>query len=451
MTSPVTRAGLVAAIGCLALFSPYLQWATAVLFGAIAITAIVIPREWALFGYLARPGDYEVGQLRGIAGFALATTALAILGTVPAFGIPLIIFVITVLVVAIGNLGETIARTVWNTNAVGATAFIGSGTSGALLGWGLLTYSLAVEPTLGLATALYFITLGALLGALCRTDFYRRDDPVVLITVGVILWLLSAIMGEPRFEIVLIAFGVTVALGGLAYVLNTASVAGMLSGIIVGYVTVVLAGFTWFVVLLAFFGVGGLATKYRYEEKLRRGVAEDRRGARGTGNVLGNSLVAVLAVAAYVVAPSSAWLTEPMAALAFSGAVGTALADTLSSEIGSLEDRPRLITSFEPVDAGTDGAVTLQGSIAGGVGAGFVAVLSYALLPEIGSIGAVLVFFAGVGGMIADSVLGATLEGEFMGNQGVNLLATVVGAILASGSILLLSPILYNQYIVGVI
>lgn len=426
---------LVAIIGSLSLLAPFIAWGTAVIFGVVAFAAIALPQQSRLFDAIAHPLDYEAGHLGGIAGFALAGTVLALLGTVDAFELPTAVFVLTMLIVGFGNLGEVIARRGVAGRAVGALTFVTVGAASGVAGWALLV-TLDAGDGLSLGLVVFLVTLGGLVGALCRTDFYRRDDPVVLLTVGLVLWLLGFVAGETHVELVLVALAVTGALGGLAYVLETASVAGMLSGVIVGYVTVVLAGFAWFVLLFAFFAVGGLATKYRYEEKLARGVAERRRGARGTGNVLGNSLVAVLAVLAYVIAPNVAWLSEPVAALAFGGAVGTALADTLSSEIGALQDDPRLITTFEPVRAGTDGAITVMGTGAGLAGASVIAILGYAAIPEIGILGAVVVVIAGVAGMMADSLFGATLEGQLIDNQGVNLLATATGAVVAGGLVL---------------
>ncbi len=428
MTSPVTRAVLVALVGSLSLLAPIIHWGTAVLFGVIAVVAIAIPRDSRLFDWLAHPLDRDAGQLRGIGGFSLAATALAILGTVEAFELSAAIFVLTLLIVGVGHLGETVTRRFVNTPAVGAGAFVTVGATSAIAGWWVIE-RLGMENELALGVAVFFATLGALIGALCRSDFYRRDDPVVLLTVGLLLWVVAFVTSDVHVELVLVALAVTGALGALAYVLETASVAGMLSGIIVGYVTVVLAGFVWFALLLAFFAIGGFATKYRYEVKLEKGVAEQRRGARGTGNVLGNSLVAVGAVLAYVVAPTVPWMTESIAALAFGSAVATALADTLSSEIGSLRDEPILITTREPVQAGTDGAITMIGSLAGGVGAAIIAFMAYILIPEVEVLAALIVFIAGIGGMFADSLLGATLEGSWIDNQGVNLLATAVGAV----------------------
>jgi uncharacterized protein (TIGR00297 family) len=108
------------------------------------------------------------------------------------------------------------------------------------------------------------------------------------------------------------------------------------------------------------------------------------------------------------------------------------MADTLSSEIGGLFDGPRLVTTLRRVEPGTDGAVTWQGELAGLAGALLVAGLAAVGMP-IGdpAVGGGLVVLAGVAGMTVDSLLGALIEGERIGNQAVNFLATLSGAIVA--------------------
>ncbi|MEF8773354.1 MAG: DUF92 domain-containing protein, partial [Halobacteriales archaeon] len=176
---------------------------------------------------------------------------------------------------------------------------------------------------------------------------------------------------------------------------------------------------------------GGLATKFRYEEKQSRGVAEENDGARGSGNVLGNSAIALLALLGYTGA-EAANMPAPVFVFAFAGALATAMSDTLSSEIGGVYDDPRLITTLDPVDPGTDGGVTWQGVAAGTAGAALIAGLSAGLFGPVGGVGAVVVLAAGVVGMNVDSVLGATLEGGLVGNQSVNFLATLSGALAAA-------------------
>ena len=125
------------------------------------------------------------------------------------------------------------------------------------------------------------------------------------------------------------------------------------------------------------------------------------------------------------------------------------MADTLSSEFGGLFDAPRLVTTLRPVDPGTDGAITWQGEVAGVAGAGLVAALAALAMPLAGSATtggiaasaaagapvavpvAVAVTGAGFVGMTIDSLLGATVEGDRVGNQAVNTLATLSGALAA--------------------
>jgi uncharacterized protein (TIGR00297 family) len=103
-------------------------------------------------------------------------------------------------------------------------------------------------------------------------------------------------------------------------------------------------------------------------------------------------------------------------------------------------DRPRLITTLERVDPGTDGGVTWQGELAGMIGAAVIAGLSGLLFPRVGGTGALVIGLAGIAGMTVDSLLGATVEGHRLGNQSVNFLATlsggVTGALLALASLL---------------
>jgi uncharacterized protein (TIGR00297 family) len=122
-------------------------------------------------------------------------------------------------------------------------------------------------------------------------------------------------------------------------------------------------------------------------------------------------------------------LSEAAFFFAFAGAVSTALADTLSSEIGGLYDNPRLITTLTVVEPGTDGAVTWQGELIGLVGASIIAALAYVASPSITVIPAVAIVAAGAVGMTVDSLLGALIEGRYVGNQGVNFLATLSAAI----------------------
>lgn len=277
--------------------------------------------------------------------------------------------------------------------------------------------------------------MGALVAALLRAVLAGRDDPLVMVTVAGLLWVFVAFGIDVGAVDLVLAIVIACGFGYTSWLLGTASITGMLAGIISGLITIVLGGLGWFVILIAFFGLGGFASQYRYEEKRDLGVAEANEGARGSGNVLGNAAVALIAVVGFAAAEDLG-LAQLAFEFVFAGSLATAMSDTFSSELGVLLGEPRLITNFETVPPGTDGGVTLLGTLIGAGGAAVVAVLSVLLL-GIGPLGGLIVIVAGTIGMLVDSLLGATLEQRWIGNQGVNLGATssgaVVGVVMAVG------------------
>ncbi len=121
--------------------------------------------------------------------------------------------------------------------------------------------------------------------------------------------------------------------------------------------------------------------------------------------------------------------------LAFAGSLAAATADTWATEIGRFSPTPpRLITNGARVPAGTDGGMTLLGTVGGIAGAGLIAGLAVGLGPGGSGLGlAMRVAVAGIIGMLLDSLLGATVQGKvrWVDNDAVNLAATLTGAACA--------------------
>jgi len=426
VTSTVRRAGAFAAVGTLAVLAAVVPAAAVAAFVAVAAAAATIT-DGAAFELFARPGDRRDERLKGLVGFSVAA---ALLGGFATFGeLPVMVFVGTVVLYAYGNVAGEIARRRGGGEVAEAVGFV----VGGLLA-GVAAVQVTVLSTdaalLPFAEVTVLATTGALVGALLRSVLLGRDDPAVILSVGLLLWLIAALNAGTTTTDALVALGVTAALGYTSYALETASVEGMLAGVVLAFLAIVLGGYPWFAVMIAFFGIGGLSTKFRYDEKRDRGVAEENDGARGSANVLGNAAVALVAVLGYAAASADLFGADPALFLfAFTGSLATALADTLSSEIGGVFDRPRLITTLERVEPGTDGGVTWQGEVAGAGGAALVAALSWLLFAEVGLPGALVIGAAGVAGMTVDSLLGATIEGDSVGNQSVNFLATLSGGI----------------------
>ena len=202
------------------------------------------------------------------------------------------------------------------------------------------------------------------------------------------------------------------------------------SGALVGAVSCLVlylcAGPGAFVALIAVFALTWIATRLGYQRKQKLGIAERREG-RKASQVLANLGVATACAALSVLGHSRGFFLLAMAA-----ALSEAAADTVSSELGqAFSEKARLITTWSSVPPGTDGAVSLAGTLAGVIAAGIVSsvcVLGGLMPPPWLAISA----GAAVLGMVADSFLGAWLERRHLvNNDSVNFLSTLVAALAA--------------------
>lgn len=203
---------------------------------------------------------------------------------------------------------------------------------------------------------------------------------------------------------------------------------------------------TALVPVLALFVLTSLCTRLGQAKKERLGLAEHRAG-RAASQVAAN-----LGFAAIISSEAAQlWLTSsgrfaPHAILPVPiltpmlAALCESAADTVSSEIGQVfGGRPWMITTLKRVEPGTNGAISMAGTLAGAAAAAIVAVVG-ALSLFAGNVETALVAFAGgLFGLFFDSMLGATLERKrWLGNDLVNFLSTAS----ASAFVLLLMALI---------
>jgi uncharacterized protein (TIGR00297 family) len=182
------------------------------------------------------------------------------------------------------------------------------------------------------------------------------------------------------------------------------------------------------------------ATRLGREEKERLGTAERRQG-RTASQIAAN--LGVAAIASNALAQSwlagVPWLARatsaPMPLFAVGlAALAEAAGDTVSSELGQvIGGQPRMITTLSPVEPGTDGAISLAGTLAGAAAAAFVALAgTLALRGDLATFW--IACAGGVFGFFFDSLLGATLERRgWLNNDAVNFLSTASAAAFALG------------------
>ncbi len=209
---------------------------------------------------------------------------------------------------------------------------------------------------------------------------------------------------------------------------------GMIAGFLVGVLTFTFASWQGFLVLIAFFVLGSASTRLGLRRKQRLGIAQEKKGARSARHALANCGVAVYL--AFLVAAAS---SPEVFRLALVCAYATAAFDTVSSEIGrAYGGRPVLITTLRRVPAGTNGAVSWLGTLAGIAASAAVCGVAVAAGFLEGRFSGVVLVAAFIGST-ADSVLGATLESRgFIDNEAVNFSNTLVGSLSGIGLLVLL-------------
>lgn len=189
-------------------------------------------------------------------------------------------------------------------------------------------------------------------------------------------------------------------------------------------------GWQGYLVVLFYFFVGSAVTRIGMAEKEKEGIAEKRSGQRGPENVWGSALIATIcAVLTLFVEPS----VQKLFILGYVASFSTKLSDTTASEVGkAYGKRTFLITTLQPVARGTEGAVSLEGTLAGVVASIAIASLSWGigLIDPLGIVWCVIAAFIATN---LESLIGATLQSkwDWLTNEFVNVLNTFIGAVVA--------------------
>ncbi len=229
---------------------------------------------------------------------------------------------------------------------------------------------------------------------------------------------------------------------------------GAIAATVVGTAAVA-AGWSWGALLIAYFVSSSALSRVGRDAKLAHTQSViEKTGARDAVQVLANGGVFALAALVGIVHHDTIWLA------AGAGALAASAGDTWGTELGTLYGgTPRSLLTLRPVPPGTSGGVSVVGTVSSILGAGFVAALALAL--GWGARPSAFALAGGVTGAFADSLTGALFQARrhcdvcgietermthdcgaatrhargiaWLDNDGINLLATLGGAIVAAG------------------
>ncbi|XAR68190.1 hypothetical protein NMG60_11003235 [Bertholletia excelsa] len=203
------------------------------------------------------------------------------------------------------------------------------------------------------------------------------------------------------------------------------SLSGIGAAFLLGTLTWRAFGASGFLLVAAYFIIGTAATKVKMAQKEAQGVAEKRKGRRGPGSVIGSSAAGCLCALLSIFAVGGKAFSR-LWELGFVASFCTKLSDTVSSEIGKAYGKTTyLVTSFKIVPRGTEGAVSIEGTLAGILASILLSSVGF-LMGEIRMSETVICVVASQIANIGESLIGASLQGkdgfQWLNNDVVNVI-----------------------------
>ncbi|MFS7929427.1 hypothetical protein Hanom_Chr04g00332441 [Helianthus anomalus] len=212
------------------------------------------------------------------------------------------------------------------------------------------------------------------------------------------------------------------------------SVSGIVAAFLLGTLTWRGFGPSGFLLVAVYFVIGTAVTKVKMAQKEAQGVAEKGKGRRGPGSVIGSSAAGCVCALLSIYGVGGKSFTR-LWELGFVASFCTKLSDTVSSEIGKAYGKTTyLVTTFKVVPRGTEGAVSVEGTVAGVLASILLASIG-CLLGKIKVAEVVVCVLASQIANVGESVIGAVVQDKegfkWLTNDAVNVINISLGSILA--------------------
>jgi len=420
-------------------FALLLRWTTWWQAAALAVLAllfnvVVLP---AFGRRVFRPGDLDRVMRSGIAIYPLSVLALVL-----CFPHRPDIVAISWAVLAAGDGLATLVgahvRTAplpWNrAKSIGGlcAGVAGGAMAGVALAWWTAKGMSTPPPAWFLLGA---PVIAAVLAGLAETlPIGLNDNISVPFTAAFVLWTLTFVDGasvHAAMPLLAARLGPAIAVNAifafLGWRAKTVTIPGAMTGFAIGVAMWLGTGARGWAMLFAAFAIAAATTRFGHQRKALLGIAEGRGGRRGPGNAIANTGLAAWAAVIAI------GLHDPRpATLASVAALATAASDTVASEVGKAWGRTTwLVTTLGRVPAGTSGAVSLEGTVAGAFGAALLAGLGagLGLIPAF-AVGPIVI--AAMLASLAEGWLAVQFEATgVLDNDALNFLNSVIGAALA--------------------
>jgi uncharacterized protein (TIGR00297 family) len=231
------------------------------------------------------------------------------------------------------------------------------------------------------------------------------DNLTIPLSVAFVLsvYLIPGLADSGRFTV-----GAVLALviGAVGWKMRALAPSGAVATFLLALLLFGIGGWKWTVPILTFFVLSSILSYIGKQSKQEAEGMFEKGSIRDYGQVFANGGIAGIIALANFIFPSVNMYP------AFLGSIAAVTADTWGTEIGLASKRtPLLVTTWRPVEAGTNGGVTMSGLFAGLVGSSVIALSALAWIDSLWLL--VPVVIAGVGGSFVDSLAGATVQAGY--------------------------------------
>ncbi len=266
-------------------------------------------------------------------------------------------------------------------------------------------------PPVDMVAAITYALVVALISTAAEALSFRGSDNLTVPLLSAV-FLHDLLVHVPAENTRLIAgtlMAILVAYG--AYKARALNASGMVATFLMGSIIFGFGGWQWAIPILTFFILSSILSKAGKHIKQRFELVFEKSSRRDYGQVLANGSIATLVMLWFKFTGNTSAYAFYLAALA------AATADTWATEIGVFSPfKPRAIHTWQPVEPGTSGGVTLLGLSGAFMGA---TILTISGLPFVGAQTIItfpwvlVIIVAGVLSSMVDSLLGATLQIQY--------------------------------------
>ena len=183
--------------------------------------------------------------------------------------------------------------------------------------------------------------------------------------------------------------------------------------------------------------IGSLVTKIGYKFKKEKGIAEKRGGRRGPENVWGSAATGLF----FAIMTKFNFANVVFFKIGFAASFASKLADTFGSEIGKRFGKDTyLITSLKKVERGTEGGISVEGTLASILGSIFMTFIMLCLSIISTKSQLIIVAVSGFLATLFESIIGAKFQNKYkLSNEMVNAIQTSIASFFAIVSIVFYS------------